>query len=89
MGARTHAVKPMAGSRSNAQIARPDGFLRGSLPLIRWLRPGRRELDSSKDRSASLFGVPIGVPMTVKESLNVAGLPTTRSRLGHRRTAVR
>ena len=77
MGARTHAVKPMAGSRSNtAQIARPDGFLRGSLPLIRWLRPARRELDLSKDRSASLFGLPV----TVKESLNVAGLPTTRSR---------
>ncbi len=32
-----------------------------------------RVLDSQSDRSAPLFGV----PMTVKESFNLAGLPTT------------
>ena len=32
-----------------------------------------RQLDSSTDRSAPLFGV----PMTVKECFDVAGLPTT------------
>jgi len=35
------------------------------------------ELDSQADRSAPLFGV----PMTVKESFDVAGLPTTRGHL--------
>ncbi len=36
-----------------------------------------RELDQATDRSAPLFGV----PMTVKESFDVAGLPTTRGHL--------
>jgi amidase len=36
-------------------------------------RARARTLDSSKDRSAPLFGV----PMTIKESYNVGGLPTT------------
>jgi hypothetical protein len=52
------------GFLDTAQIARSDGFRRGYLPLISWLRPARRELDSSKDRSAPLFDV----PMTVKEA---------------------
>ncbi|MBN8905327.1 MAG: amidase, partial [Rhodospirillales bacterium] len=37
-------------------------------------RARARALDSQADRSAPLFGV----PMTVKESFDVAGLPTTR-----------
>jgi amidase len=37
-------------------------------------RDRARVLDSQADRSASLFGI----PMTVKESFDVAGLPTTR-----------
>ena len=37
-------------------------------------RERARELDGQKDRSAPLFGV----PMTVKESFDVAGLPSTR-----------
>src|SRR5689334_4405720 len=37
-------------------------------------RAKARALDSAADRSAPLFGV----PMTVKESFDVAGLPTTR-----------
>ncbi len=37
-------------------------------------RARARALDSAADRSAPLFGV----PMTVKESFDVAGLPTTR-----------
>src|SRR5271170_7127713 len=32
-----------------------------------------RALDQQQDRSAPLFGV----PMTIKESFNIAGLPTT------------
>ncbi len=40
-------------------------------------RERARALDSSVDRSAPLFGV----PMTVKESFDVAGLPTTRGHL--------
>jgi amidase len=36
-------------------------------------RAHARQLDSATDRSAPLFGV----PMTIKESFNVAGLPTT------------
>ena len=37
-------------------------------------RDRARQLDQSKDKSAPLFGV----PMTVKESFDVAGLPSTR-----------
>src|SRR5580658_4477961 len=37
-------------------------------------RARARRLDQATDRSAPLFGV----PMTVKESFNVAGLPTSR-----------
>jgi amidase len=37
-------------------------------------RDRARQLDQAQDRSAPLFGV----PMTVKESFDVAGLPTTR-----------
>lgn len=37
-------------------------------------RARARELDQQADKSAALFGV----PMTVKESFDVAGLPTTR-----------
>jgi len=37
-------------------------------------RARARELDSQTDKTAPLFGV----PMTVKESFDVAGLPTTR-----------
>ena len=37
-------------------------------------RARARELDSRPDKSAPLFGV----PTTVKESFDVAGLPTTR-----------
>ena len=43
-------------------------------------RERARQLDSSTDRSAPLFGV----PMTVKESFDVAGLPTTRGHLAAR-----
>ncbi len=40
-------------------------------------RERARQLDQSKDRSMPLFGV----PMTVKESFDVAGLPSTRGHL--------
>jgi len=40
-------------------------------------RARARALDQTKDRSAPLYGV----PMTVKESFDVAGLPTTRGHL--------
>ncbi|MSP02926.1 MAG: amidase [Acetobacteraceae bacterium] len=40
-------------------------------------RDRARRLDSAPDRSAPLFGV----PMTVKESFDVAGLPSTRGHL--------
>jgi amidase len=48
-------------------------------------RDRARTLDSTRDRSAPLFGV----PMTVKESFDIAGLPTTRGHAearGHRAT---
>ena len=44
--------------------------------VVRNFEPARaraRALDQAKDRSAPLFGV----PMTVKESYNVAGLPSS------------
>src|ERR1051326_3342715 len=40
-------------------------------------RDRARTLDQQADRSAPFFGV----PMTVKESFDVAGLPTTRGHL--------
>jgi len=40
-------------------------------------RARARTLDTQSDRSAKLFGV----PMTVKESFDIAGLPTTRGHL--------
>src|SRR5260221_2595970 len=43
-------------------------------------RDRARVLDQTKDRSAPLFGV----PMTVKESFDVAGLPSTRGHLAAR-----
>lgn len=43
-------------------------------------RSRARELDQATDRDAPLFGVPI----TVKESFDVAGLPTTRGHLVNR-----
>ena len=43
-------------------------------------RARARALDSAADTSAPFFGVPI----TVKESFDVAGLPTTRGHLAHR-----
>ncbi|HEY1935714.1 MAG TPA: amidase family protein, partial [Acetobacteraceae bacterium] len=48
-------------------------------------RDRARTLDNATDRSAPLFGV----PMTVKESFDVAGLPTTRGHLELRDQPVR
>ncbi|HET6609910.1 MAG TPA: amidase [Rhodopila sp.] len=46
-------------------------------------RTRAKSLDSQKDKSAPLFGV----PMTVKESFDVQGLPTTRGHLELKDTA--
>src|SRR3984885_9756550 len=43
-------------------------------------RTRARTLDQQQDRSAKLFGV----PMTIKESFNIAGLPTTFGAPAHR-----
>ena len=43
-----------------------------------------KTLDSAKDKSAPLFGV----PMTVKESFDIAGLPTTRGHLAAKEVPV-
>jgi amidase len=58
-----------------ARISRLDGPI--NAVVVRDFDRARdraRALDSATDRSAPLFGV----PMTVKESFDVAGLPTTR-----------
>src|SRR5689334_5422960 len=48
-------------------------------------RSRARQLDNATDRSAPFFGL----PMTVKESFDVAGLPTTRGHAALKDHAVR
>ena len=61
-----------------ARIARLDGPINAVVVKdFDRARDRARALDNAADRSAPLFGV----PMTVKESFDVAGLPTTRGHL--------
>ncbi len=61
-----------------ARVARLDGAINAVVVKdFDRARDRARTLDRASDRSAPLFGV----PMTVKESFDVAGLPTTRGHL--------
>src|SRR3954470_14120217 len=61
-----------------ARIARLDGPINAVVVKdFDRARTRARALDQAQDRAAPLFGV----PMTVKESFDVAGLPTTRGHL--------